>query len=439
VEESINPGRLAARRIATTESRLNSKTPADEQAAVNHTAHRPERPAAHGLRAAVVASSSQAQQGVAMKIFTRAKCAATTLVMALALGATVRQSQGGKPVPPPPPPVQYTVVWLGTLGGAYNYSSALAANARGEIVGLSASDLATAPRLATRFTPAGPVDLNVEMADLLGARSDGPWRAWIARDINDQGQIAGAITRGLGSHPFIYTPGDEISPRELQILPQIANGITYACGINNRGEIVGLYEGDGGGAFVAADGGAPIDMGPLSFNPSSALINDSGQIAFATGRYTPLAVIGDAGTFEPFPGYLHSINSTGDVAGGYATTTTGKGRTRTSQTVYRASGPGAIQVIYQGTSATFPLINDRRDICFLAGNRITLFRDGYGLIAIDTTLTNADSKWTTANSTVANVLQNPQDVSSFPIIMGQADLESAGSEEAFVLVPSTVP
>lgn len=371
-------------------------------------------------------------------LFLAACCVSVIATSALAQG---KKGGGGSTPPPPPPPVQYTVVWLGMLEG-YDYSNALAANSHGEIVGVSMAG-ALSTRVATRFTATGPVNLNEEFADLLAARSDGPWRAWIAWGINELGQITGNITQGLGSHPFIYTPGgDGGLPRELRILPQMRGGATWSEGINNFGEICGLYAADGGGTFVAAPGGPLIDMGPLGINGGhGTIINDAGQIAFYSGRYTPNLVLGDAGTFESFPGWLTAINAQGDVAGAYSTTTT-KGKTKTTFAIYRAASPAALETIYQGSSAAFPLINDQRDVCFLADNRITLFRDGIGLIRIDTTIAPADAKWSMALSTVANALLNPDPTSdtSFPVIAGKADLGGVGSpEEAFLLIPSAAP
>jgi hypothetical protein len=234
------------------------------------------------------------------------------------------------------------------------------------------------------------------MADLLDARSDGPWRAWIAWGINEFGQISGAITRGLGSHPFIYTPGGGGLTRDLTILPQIGNDITISLGINNRGEICGLYEANGGGAFVASVGGALINMGPLGINgDAGSILNDSGQVAFYTGRYTRNLVLGDTETFEPFPGWLDDINSHGDVVGVYTKTTTKEGKSTTTYTVYRAASPSALEPIHQGSGVSVR-INDNRDVSFTAGNRIILFRDGIGGIQIDATITNPNAKWSNA-------------------------------------------
>jgi len=379
-------------------------------------------------------------------------CVLFTLVAAsLSVTAFPALAQNGKKPgggTTPPPPVQYSVVWLGILGGTY--SSAQSANSHGEIVGLSYEANGSGVRVATRFTGAGPIDLNVEMADLLAARTDGPWKAWIADDINELGQITGAITRSPGTWPFIYDPGDPDTgrPRTLEILPQIDNNPTRAVGINNLGEIAGYYEANQSAhAFVYTPGGPFIDMSPLHFSGmQTSVLNDAGQIAFWQGRYTPNANLGDVGTFNSFPGGLNGINSYGDVVGQFHTITTKGNRATYINKVYRAADPNNLEVLYTGSAtstanyAVNACINDHRDVCFTVNDRLILYRDLNGLVNIDSTV--VDSKWTNARSTLATELMNPESDSSgtigFPSIIGYARLSSSETE-AFVLIPATVP
>ncbi len=107
------------------------------------------------------------------------------------------------------PNVRYDLQFLKGLGGQSSVSSM---NESGQIVGLSYDTQNV--RRATRFTESGAVDLNIEMADLLAARSDGPWFAWFATDINDLGQIVGCIKNNSSgkTHPFFYDPGPAPNP-----------------------------------------------------------------------------------------------------------------------------------------------------------------------------------------------------------------------------------
>jgi probable HAF family extracellular repeat protein len=331
--------------------------------------------------------------------------------------------------------VEYDVVWLGTLGGSE--SSALAVNSSGQVVGWSFD--ANGNQRATYFSPTGPIDLNSLMADLISARADGPWTAWIAADINDLGQITGSIRPSSGiSHPFIYDPGDPASdrPRRLIILDQLHGATTRGWAINNLGDIAGDYFGDGGGSFVYSPGGVLIDMGPIYAEG----INDAGQVVFwdealgSSWRYTPDLALGDNGQFVPFPGGLWDINFYGDVAG---VTHTQIRRNKYVDTIYRASDPASQQVIYEGSAASFPCINDEMDVCFVADGRLKLYtdKDGLGLIDVDPLVTgdNASlSKWG-AGSTVPQEITNRDD-SGFPIICGYGHFVG-GVTEAFVLVP----
>jgi len=344
------------------------------------------------------------------------------------------------------PNVRYEVAWLGTLGGSY--SSALAANDSGEIVGTSRN--ADGVLLATRFTLAGPVDLNVEMADLVAARDDGPWTAVIARDINELGQITGQIRPSSGiSHPFIYDPGDIDSgrPAALEILPQLYDYTTRGVAINNYGEIAGTYQPQNtdGGSFLYSPGGVLIDMGAGVF-ANEGSINDAGQITFwdnvlaHSWRYTPNSVLGDSGTFEEFPGGGLDINFFGDVAGTFRTETK-SGKNKFVETIYRAATPETIEVLYEGSSATFPFINDDRDVCFIVDSRLVLYTDNQslGLVELDPLVTGDDasvSKWLNANGTVPAELPN-RDTTGFSTIAGRGDFGS-GVSEGFILLPYLV-
>jgi len=369
----------------------------------------------------------------------------------------------------PPPLVRYNVVWLGDFGASYKYSNASSANIHGEIVGLSYKDLAEGSgsyRVATRFTPNGPVDLNEEMADLLEASNtgdwpyDGDWIAYWADDINDLGQIVGTVTKSTGSSwAYIYDPGngevgdDGYREPSLNILPR-PDGIRTMSGrgINNFGEIIGEYRRFGDDEPMQCFTASPVDdyeftdMGSRNGAVGPQLkINDLGQMAIGTHRYTPPYVDeGDVlvdGVFDIFPFRINSINVFGEV-GGYLRQEVGKrGRNIIyNYTVYRALSPDALETIYQGTEqALWVHINDYYDVAFTRSSRLFLYRDGIGEIDIDTTV--VDNKWENARQVRCSKLMNPLQVGDnqeFPIMIGYAEITS-GEWEAFYLFPDEGP
>lgn len=350
------------------------------------------------------------------------------------------------------PNVRFEVQFLGTLEGHIK-SAVNSMNEAGEIVGTSDdSDSAILPS-AVRFTPFGPIDLNVEMADLLAARDDGPWHAYSAVDINDLGQIVGMIKVGHlaavnTTHTFFYDPGDAGlgRPRKLDILPLFDGTSTRPKAINNFGQIVGTYtypSGGLGGTYVYSPGGSLIDMGTGIF---ASGMNDLGQIAFQEVRYTPNAFLGDAGVYETFPflgGNGNIINSSGAMTGGITVTTSSKKNTyqNTYQaTVYRASTPDSVQVLFSSnTQLSAQCINDDGDVLVSIGlERPALYTDmnSMGLLNLDPIVvgtSEALSKWREHWASVIQMTRRipVSDNASFPMMAGTAGLPN----QAFVLIP----
>jgi len=347
-----------------------------------------------------------------------------------------------------PPLGKYAVHWLGNFQGNTN-SYAISANSNGEVVGQASRTVNGATvNVATRFTTAGPVDLNDEMADLLISRTDGPWRAWIAKDINDFGQIVGNITKSPGSRAFVYDPGDVTGQRSLTIVEHPEGWPSNVGGINNWGQIVGDYTtASGSVAFVANSPDYKIIDVAADFYIDGALgkrINDVGQLALNAAesgmRYTPPDALGGGPYFDIFPFHLRGINELGDVAGMLRTEVKKGGRSQFTYSIYRATSPDAVETIYHGALETWtPSINDHRDVAFTQNRRLFLSRVGVDVVNIDSLIEN--TKWKNASGMWCEKLMNPpvdgEGNVGLPIVAGAANI-SLGVSEAFVLIP-TVP
>jgi len=344
----------------------------------------------------------------------------------------------------PLPSIRFNVQFLGNLLGG-NRSSFGGMNQAADIVGAS-TDSAGVGR-AVRFTTEGvPVDLNVEMADLLAARIDGPWLARTAVNINDLGQIVGTIKvlPDVGfTHTFFYDPGNALQgrPSTLNILPLVRGTTTRPVAINNWGQIAGNYFPPNlAGSFVYSQGGVPIDMGT---DISAKGMNDLGQVVFAKSgyvslRYTPTFLLGDLGTYEIFPFFCNhnSINSSG-VLVGYKEVLLR--RNTYENTAYRAATPGPGLVLHRSTTSLGTLcINDDSDAIVTIGGRSSLYTDmnAMGLINLDNLVVGtpaALTKWR-EHFTMVRAMTNRYPVSatsSYPVMSGDAGLPS----QAFVLVP----
>ena len=173
-----------------------------------------------------------------------------------AAGATA----AGSAVAPEPP--RYTLVALGTLGGAT--SQALAINERGDVVGDSSR-----PDGSTR----GFLWRDGKMADL-GVLPGGDFSS--AQDINDRGEIAGVSGFARGERSAVVWRDGKI--RALGALP--GGKISIGLAINAEGTVVGVSQSSGGNRAFEWRDGKMRDLGLLpggSFSLARG-INDEGVI-----------------------------------------------------------------------------------------------------------------------------------------------------------------
>jgi probable HAF family extracellular repeat protein len=210
----------------------------------------------------------------------------------------------------------YTLINLGTLGSKYLYGAAL--NDEGQVVGFSTKANGTPEAF---LYDRGRLQA---LPNLAGAQ---PFA------ISEVGQIVGALHVGTAVHAFSYIGGRTTDIAKLT--HNLGFPESFATGVYNSGQIVGLTESvTSYRAFLYAHG-ALIDLGTLGGIDSEAVaINDRGQITGAadtkissnpnnTGSdvvqphafiYTNRAMR-DLGTLGGSFSVGLAINSAGEVAG----------------------------------------------------------------------------------------------------------------------------
>jgi probable HAF family extracellular repeat protein len=192
-----------------------------------------------------------------------------------------------------------TTVSLGSLGGTWGGAGAI--NDRGDIVGYSAT-ATTPPGNQWNLGHAFLYTNAAKMQDLNALAKNPSWELLMASDINAYGEIVGYGTftssQGQALSAFLYKNG---VVRNLGTFPN--GGISWARGINNRGDIVGEAYLNASGVgnyeacifverFGAVNLNSLIDPS-LGWNLRVAVaINDAGQI---TGYGTRSGAVGGRG------------------------------------------------------------------------------------------------------------------------------------------------
>ena len=123
-----------------------------------------------------------------------------------------------------PPPAQLAITDLGTLGGVYNHPTAI--NDRGQVVG-SSYLTASEERHAVLWEGGKITDL--------GTLPSGDFS--FAFGINNRGQVVGLSNSASGeAHAVLWENG---KMTDLGTLPGGEDFSSFASGINNRGQVVG--------------------------------------------------------------------------------------------------------------------------------------------------------------------------------------------------------
>jgi probable HAF family extracellular repeat protein len=119
---------------------------------------------------------------------------------------------------------------LGTVGGAR--SSGMAINNSGVVVGWSEGAAADAWSRAFRARPGS----SIEDLGTLGGLNAG------AESINDAGAVVGWATGQYFMTAFVYTDADGMMDLNTRVVPADGSRVIYdAIGVNDAGQIVGLY------------------------------------------------------------------------------------------------------------------------------------------------------------------------------------------------------
>jgi len=168
-----------------------------------------------------------------------------------------------------------TATDIGTLGGSVSHASGI--NDAGQVVGYSYMGAGAQHAFITGPNGVGMRDLGT-LSDTTNS---------IARGINDAGQVVGSsYVTAEGTHHAFITGPNGMGMRDLGTL---GGNYSQAYGINGTGQVVGYSQTAGGAthAFITGPNGMGMrDLGTLEIYPGSPMagqsvaygINDAGQV-----------------------------------------------------------------------------------------------------------------------------------------------------------------
>jgi len=311
-------------------------------------------------------------------------CLIVSAVAVLALGAPAAQAG----------PPHYTVVDLGTLGGAQ--SRAYGVNNLDHVVGRSQD--AEDNQCAFLWTPGTPPTMD-DLGTLGGATISS------AFDINDSGQVVGRSVTGEGQvHAFLYDPAKTPAMTDLGTLA--GGSCSFATSVNEAGQVVG--------------------------HSNTSPLGGRHAVRWDPGTPPPIT---DLGTMPPYEGcFAEAINASGAVVG---TASTSSGLLASDDRAFIVPPGEALQDLgtLGGSWSCACDINDAGLIvggAYVAGNseqhafiyeRAFLYTDG-ALYDLNDCIPG-DSGWT---------LKDATDINDLGHIVGWGT-NPAGEEHAFLLTP----
>lgn len=212
---------------------------------------------------------------------------------------------------------------LGFLYHDGSFTTLIVPGATGEELGVAFA-LNNEDEIVGRYTT-GSTSRSFIYANGIYTTLDGPLAASgsEATGINDDGAIVGSYTVGSNIYGYIYSNGAYTTLRDPNTTIQnINNGtgmITTALGINDEGDVVGVFFGSEGiESYVYHDGTYRTVVDPQAQGNTQAYgINNEGQIVgwYSNGAVGSKGFLYHGGEYQTLPYIAYGINDFGDMVG----------------------------------------------------------------------------------------------------------------------------